>query len=413
MNHMNVVVVGHVDHGKSTVIGRLLADTDSLPEGKLEDLREFCKSKARSFEYAFLTDALREERAQGITIDTSRLFFKTTQRNYQIIDAPGHFEFLKNMISGAARADAAFLTIDAKEGITENTLRHAYMLSFLSIQQIAILINKMDLVDNREDVFLSLASEIKKYLASHSVYPKYFIPISAYLGENIARASKQITWYVGPTVLEALDSFKLGLSVDSKPFRLAVQDLYDDVIVGRVSSGTLKVGDEVVAFPGNKRANIKSILGTKNFVAISGQSIGITLNGQIKVKRGDILCSARETLPLTLQELYGNLIWLGQKPLNIGQTCTIKLGTQRCLAKLEEIFRCLHSRNLHRSEAHKKQIQQNEVATCRFSLSSQISFDVGSEFIDSNRFVLVDNHCIAGGGLIIDHSTMPEITTTN
>ncbi|HLU69896.1 MAG TPA: GTP-binding protein, partial [Fibrobacteria bacterium] len=144
---MDIVIVGHVDHGKSTVIGRLLADTNSLPEGKLEGIREYCARNARPFEFAFLLDALKDEQAQGITIDTARTFFKSDTRDYVIIDAPGHIEFLKNMVTGAARAEAAVLVIDAKEGVQENSKRHGYLLSMLGIKQIVVAVNKMDLVD--------------------------------------------------------------------------------------------------------------------------------------------------------------------------------------------------------------------------------------------------------------------------
>src|SRR3990172_11345962 len=150
---MNIVFVGHVDHGKSTVIGRLLVDTGSLPEGKLEQVRENCERNSKPFEYAFLIDALKDEQAQGITIDSARVFFKTKKRDYIIIDAPGHIEFLKNMITGASRAEAALLVIDAQEGVQENSRRHGYMLSMLGIKQVAILINKMDLVAWDEEIF--------------------------------------------------------------------------------------------------------------------------------------------------------------------------------------------------------------------------------------------------------------------
>ena len=156
---LSFVIVGHVDHGKSTVVSRLLADTNSLPEGKLEAIRASCARNSKPFEYAFLLDALKDEQAQGITIDISRTFFHTENRNYTIIDAPGHIEFLKNMITGAAHAEAAFLTIDAKEGIQENSRRHGYMLSMLGIKQFYVLINKMDLVDYSEQVYKDISLE--------------------------------------------------------------------------------------------------------------------------------------------------------------------------------------------------------------------------------------------------------------
>ena len=160
---MNIVIVGHVDHGKSTIIGRLLADTGSLPEGKLEDVKEMCRRNSKPFEYAFLLDALKDEQAQGITIDSARCFFNTEKRNYIIIDAPGHIEFLKNMVTGAARAEAALLVIDAKEGVRENSKRHGYLLSMLGIKQITVLVNKMDLAGYSQDRFEEIEKSIESF----------------------------------------------------------------------------------------------------------------------------------------------------------------------------------------------------------------------------------------------------------
>ena len=203
---MNIVIVGHVDHGKSTVIGRLLADTDSLPQGKLEQVREMCRRNSKPFEYAFLLDALKDERSQGITIDAARCFFKTAKRDYLIIDAPGHIEFLKNMITGASRAEAALLVIDANEGVRENSRRHGYMLKMLGIKQVAVLVNKMDLAGYSEEVFKSIEAEYRIFLEEIGIQAKSFIPVSAMQGDNIASQSSNMTWYTGRTVLEELDA---------------------------------------------------------------------------------------------------------------------------------------------------------------------------------------------------------------
>ena len=210
LKKMNIVIVGHVDHGKSTVIGRLLADTNSLPKGKLEAVRELCRRTAKPFEYAFLLDALKDERSQGITIDTARCFFQTQKRKYIIIDAPGHIEFLKNMITGASRAQAALLVIDAHEGIRENSLRHGYMLAMLGIKQIAVLVNKLDLIEpsRRREVYENIKSEYERFLEKIELRPASFIPVSAAESYNISSKCPQMPWYGGPTVLEALDAFE-------------------------------------------------------------------------------------------------------------------------------------------------------------------------------------------------------------
>src|SRR3989344_4305461 len=224
---MNIVIVGHVDHGKSTLVGRLLADTHSLPEGKLQAVKKECERTGKPFEYAFLLDALSDEQDQGITIDTARSFFKTAKRDYIIIDAPGHIEFLKNMISGAARAEAAALIIDAKEGVRENSRRHGYLLAMLGIRQVVVCVNKMDLVGRSEAHFDEIEKEYRAFLSEISaVSPQHFIPVSAVNGENLATRSAQMPWYKGPTFLVSLDGFKKDPPKNDRPFRMPVQAVY-------------------------------------------------------------------------------------------------------------------------------------------------------------------------------------------
>jgi bifunctional enzyme CysN/CysC len=218
-----IVIVGHVDHGKSTIIGRLLSDTGSLPEGKLEQVKETCRRNSRPFEYAFLLDALKNEQKQGITIDMARCFFKTKKRNYLIIDAPGHIEFLKNMVTGAARAEAALLVIDANEGIKENSKRHGYILSMLGVKQIAVIVNKFDLVEYSRDVYEQIKEEYSKFLENIGVKPLSFIPASGRLGDNMIEKSPSIPWFDGPTILEQIDLFIQKPEKENQPFRMPVR----------------------------------------------------------------------------------------------------------------------------------------------------------------------------------------------
>ena len=284
---MNIVFVGHVDHGKSTVIGRLLADTNSLPEGKLEQVRKNCEKNAKPFEYAFLLDALKDEQSQGITIDVARCFFKSERRDYIVIDAPGHIEFLKNMVTGAARAETAFIVIDAKEGVRENSKRHGYLLSMLGVKQFSVIVNKMDLINFDENIFQQVKTEYTDFLSELNLEPVSYIPVSAMNGDNITGPSKNLLWYKGHSVLEQLDSFK-GEEVDEKySFRFPVQDIYkftgsdDDrrIIAGTVQSGSVKIGEEVVFLPSGKKSSIKSIEAFNTDVqteASAGQAVGFT-----------------------------------------------------------------------------------------------------------------------------------------
>ncbi len=220
-----IVIVGHVDHGKSTLVGRLLHDTDSLTDGGLAQLRAISDKRGLELEWSFLLDALQIERDQGITVDTAQIWFSTARRRYVIIDAPGHKEFLRNMVTGASRAEAAVLVVDAKQGLLEQSRRHAYLLHLLGISQVAVAVNKMDLVDFDQLRFDAVRTEVQTYLAGLGIKAQAVIPISAQHGDNIVAGSAVMPWYRGPTVVEALDAFgPRALPVD-RPLRFPVQDV--------------------------------------------------------------------------------------------------------------------------------------------------------------------------------------------
>jgi bifunctional enzyme CysN/CysC len=407
---MGIVIVGHVDHGKSTIIGRLLADTGSLPEGKLEQIKDLCARTAKPFEYAFLLDALKDERAQGITIDAARVFFRTPKRRYLILDAPGHVEFLKNMVTGAARAEAALLVLDAGEGIQENTRRHAYLLSMLGVRQIAVVVNKMDLVGSRKEAFDAFARDLGAFLGSIGLEPAAIIPVIGREGDNLATRSAAMSWYTGPTVLEVLDAFRSqGEAVDG-PFRMPVQAVFkftndgDDrrIVAGTIDSGRLRVGDEVVFHPSGKRTRVKS-LEAFNRVAPSvvgaGESAGFTLAQQIYVQRGELATLAHEPQPVTATRVRTSIFWLGTRPLEVGRSYTLKLGTSRVSVHLEHIERVLDASTLD-AVTDRTAVLRNEVAECVLKLRQPIAFDRATDLAATSRFVLVDNFSISGGGVV-------------
>jgi sulfate adenylyltransferase large subunit len=407
---MGIVIVGHVDHGKSTIIGRLLADTGSLPEGKLEQIKDLCARTAKPFEYAFLLDALKDERAQGITIDAARVFFRTPKRRYLILDAPGHVEFLKNMVTGAARAEAALLVLDAGEGIQENTRRHAYLLSMLGVRQIAVVVNKMDLVGSRQEDFDAFARDLGGFLGSIGLEPAAIIPVIGREGDNLATRSATMSWYTGPTVLEVLDAFRSqGEAVDG-PFRMPVQAVFkftndgDDrrIVAGTIDSGRLRVGDEVVFHPSGKRTRVKS-LEAFNRVAPSvvgaGESAGFTLAQQIYVQRGELATLAHEPQPVTATRIRTSIFWLGTRPLEVGRNYTLKLGTARVSVHLEHIERVLDASTLD-AVTDRTAVLRNEVAECVLKLRQPIAFDRATDIAATSRFVLVDNFNISGGGVV-------------
>ena len=406
---LRIVIVGHVDHGKSTLIGRLFHDTHSLPDGKIEQIRKACETEGMEFEFAFLLDALLEEQEQNITIDTTQLPFRTALREYVIIDAPGHKEFLKNMITGAASADAAILLIDANEGIQEQSKRHAYLLSLLGIKQVVVAVNKMDLVGFSQEVFDSICAEYTIFLKKLGIVPQQFLPISAKLGHNIAEPSPAMHWFQGPTILGALDQFENPELPEGLPLRLVLQDVYrfDErrILAGRIEAGRLAVGEELVFFPDRKRSRIKTIekwgAAHPPQSAGAGESVAITLEEQIFVERGQI-ASHPGTGPAAGCELHASLFWLGNEPLAVNQPFPLKLGTQSVEARVVEILHVLDSSTLEPLPGSRRTLEKNEVANVRIRTRKPIAYDRHDRIGGTGRFVVFSGKRIGGGGIVLE-----------
>lgn len=406
--NLNIVIVGHVDHGKSTLLGRLYADTGSLPDGKLEKVQAICRQQGKEFEYAFLFDAFLEEQEQGITIDTARTFFMWKGRHYIIIDAPGHKEFLKNMISGAARAEAALLLIDALEGVKEQSKKHGYLLSLLGVRQFAVVVNKMDLVGYRQDVFEGIEKEYREFLAQFGAVPERIIPVSAKMGDNIANRSGTMPWYQGPTVLDTLSLFKKETARPEQPLRFPVQDVYKfdarRIIAGRITAGRLKIGDHLVFSPSNKRANIRSIEAFNVEPVLTGaeagQSVGITLDEQIFVERGEV-ATHQEQLPLVSTAFKANLFWLGKQPLEQGRRYLLRVATREVECEVAAIHRIIDTMDLNQQSGSNK-VARNQVGELTLRTKAPVAFDLSASFEATGRFVLVDDYDIAGGGIVTE-----------
>jgi len=411
-SHLNIIVAGHVDHGKSTLIGRLLVDTNSLPDGKLDQIKAMCERNSKPFEYAFLIDALKDERTQGITIDSARVFFKTAKRHYIIIDAPGHIEFLKNMVTGASRAEAALLVIDASEGVQENSRRHAYMLSMLGIRQIAVAVNKMDLVGYRKDVFDAIVKEYLKFLVSLGIHSACFIPVSGLNGDNIASRSDLMKWSTGVTILDVLDGFENATAQPNRPFRMPVQDVYKftryndtrRIIAGTITSGSLRPDDEVIFYPSGKKSRIKTIEAFNTPVppiVTVGFATGVTLQEQIYVTRGEIVTKVGEQQPNVTSRMRVSLFWMAKQPMIVGKQYILKLASARVPIQIKKLAKIIDASDL--SVLHQqKTIERHQVAECVLSLSRAIAFDCAKEDAAMGRFVIVDEYEIAGGGIILE-----------
>src|SRR4051812_3250652 len=405
---LKIVIVGHVDHGKSTFVGRLLHDTGNLPEGKLEQLQSIAERRGVPFEWANLMDALQSERDQNITIDTAQIWFQTQKRQYVIIDAPGHKEFLKNMVTGAANAEAALLLIDANEGVQEQSRRHGYLLNLLGIRQIAVLVNKMDLQNYSEDRFHQIEREYRGFLKTIGVQPKIFLPIAAKHGDNIATLSANMPWWKGTTVLDTLDDFKVSDLPKDQPLRMPIQDVYrfDErrILAGRVESGSIKVGDRLIFSPSNKSSVVKTIErwnAPSRDTASAGESIGITLTEQIFVERGAV--AALETAPpYELTRFKARLFWLGRAPFRKGKLYKLKLATQEVDCEIESIEKVIDASTLETVSRKEKElfVGRHEVGELTLRTKRPVAFDAHSEIVPTGRFVIVDGFEVSGGGIV-------------
>ena len=403
---LKIVIVGHVDHGKSTLIGRLFYDTGSLPEGKYEQLKAAAERRGVPFEFANLMDGLQQERDQNITIDTAQIWFRTEKRQYVIIDAPGHKEFLKNMVTGAASAGAALLLIDAHEGVQEQSRRHGYLLKLLGIEQVVVVVNKMDLVDWSQSTFEQVERDYRAFLKPLGVVPERFVPIAARHGDNVAAKSPNLAWFLGPTVLEALDEFQVPAKPTEKPLRFPVQDVYRfdhrRILAGRVESGTLTVGDELLFQPGGKKSRVRTIerwSAPETATATAGESIGITLEDQLFVERGHVASLAKEA-PVSSQEFHASLFWMGRAPLVTGKRYKLKLATQEVEAEVKAIESVIDASTLAASGAGRDAVNRNDVAELLIRTRTPVVFDAYDRIVETGRFVLVDNLDVAGGGII-------------
>jgi bifunctional enzyme CysN/CysC len=404
---LRVVIAGHVDHGKSTLIGRLLHDTGTLGPERVTAVEAMSKKRGMPFEWSFLIDALQSERDQGITIDTAEVQFRTARRRYVLIDAPGHAEFLKNMVSGAAGADAALLLVDAREGTLEQSRRHALILGLLGITQVVVAINKMDLVDYDQARYQAVTDEISAYLNSVGIIPWVVVPLAARHGENIVTRSGLMPWYEGPSLVEALDGLEAAPAPTDRPLRLPVQDVYkfDDrrIVAGRIESGTLKVGQTLRFAPSGKVARIATIenwpAAADQTIAKAGEAVGLTLDPPIFVERGQIATLA-EAAPPTATRIKLRLFWLAREPLRPGARLTLRLATAEHTVTVERIDHVVEVHTLETRTA--ELVRRNETAEIEVVGRTAIAFDRHADLPGTGRGVLIDGYDVVGGVTILD-----------
>jgi bifunctional enzyme CysN/CysC len=404
---VKIVFVGHVDHGKSTLIGRLLEDTGSLPEGKIEALRASCQAQGQRFESAFLLDALAEEQQQNVTIDTTQIQFRSGRRDYVIIDAPGHEEFLKNMITGAASAEAAVVVIAADEGAREQSRRHGQLLSLLGIRQVIVAVNKMDLANYSESTFREIEKAYGEFLQTLGLKAAAFVPISARAGMNIvSNGDPAIVWFEGPSLLQAIDKLEAAESAAQQPLRFPIQDVYRvenrRVLVGRIESGTVRVGDQLLFSPHHKTARLATIErwpASSAESASAGESIGITLRDHIFIERGHV-ASHEVDSPIESNRVYAKVFWIGREPLRVGARYRLKLVTQNVECEAVAVGNVIDAAMLDAGPTGRAELHANEVGEVTLQTRAPLVLDNYDRIPAMGRFILADASDLVGGGII-------------
>jgi len=402
---LSIVIAGHVDHGKSTMIGRVLFDTGSIPEDKLAAIKVASGAGAEGPDLAFLTDQFQEEREKLMTIDTSQIRFSTSLRDYVIIDSPGHAEFTRNMMTGATRADFGILVVSAADGPEEQTKRHAYILNMLGMKTLAVLVNKMDLAAYSEERFNAVVGETEVFLQRIGTKMLYAIPVSAVKGDNIAKRSKNMRWYKGLTLLSCLDKFKGENLSGGKPLRFPVQDVYEiggeKIFVGRVESGTLRKGDGVLVSTSGERTTVKDIKGFRvsRVSAEEGENIGITLAEERGVLAGSVLSAlARPAVPR--ESFDADIFWLAELPMRAGERFTFRCASQEAECVIEKIEKRIDPSTLETLDEMAGSVGPNEIGKVRIVCSKPVVVEDLAFIPGLGRFVLENDAGVQGAGII-------------
>ena len=404
-SRLKLTFVGHVDHGKSTLIGRLLYDTGSVPPDRMAQIRRISQEQGRDTEFAYLMDHLQEEREQGITIDTAQVFFRTPQREYLIIDAPGHRQFLKNMLTGASQAEVAILMLDANEGVCEQTQRHAFLLTLLGIRQCLVAVNKMDTVGFDEARYEALEEEVMSFFGRIGLEAVAFVPLSAKLGDNVVHPSENMPWYYGPTLLDLVEGISPMPQI-ALPARFCVQDVYNfdgrRIIAGRVETGTLDAEDEVAILPDGGTAEVQSIerFESENTYAEAGECVGLTLPEDCAVRRGHVLCDPEA--PATVTDVLNvQVFWMSPEPMHTGGEYELKIVTQDTRCHVESIRQRIDSSSLDVIAEESATLGETEVAEVTLRTDSPVAVDLCERTPSLGRVVLELSGTVVGAGIVV------------
>lgn len=410
---LRFTTAGSVDDGKSTLIGRLLYDSKSIFEDQLDSVKATSQKKGdHEVDLAMFTDGLKDEREQGITIDVAYRYFTTPKRKFIIADTPGHVQYTRNMVTGASTANAALLLIDARNGVIEQTKRHSYIASLLQIPHVIVCINKMDLVDYKEERYTEIVEQYKAVASKMMIKDVQFIPISALNGDNVVNPSKNMDWYQGTPLLNALETMKIGSDINKVDARFPVQSVirpqskeFIDYrgYAGKIQSGRLKKHDEVMVLPAGFTSRIKSINQGKDSIeeAFAPMSVAITLEDNIDISRGDMIVPINN-IPEKTQEINAMICWLGDEPYQPRTKFLVQHTSNEQTAMVKDIVYKVDIENLNHLEDD-KEIKMNDIACIRLKSGGPLMVDDFNSNRQTGSFILVNpntNETVAAGMVV-------------
>ncbi len=421
--HLNLVFIGHVDHGKSTTVGRLLYDTKNIDEQTLRKLRQKAEELGKAgFEFAFVMDNLKEEQERGLTIDLAHKKFETEKYYFTIIDAPGHRDFIKNMITGASQADAAVLVVAANDGVMAQTKEHVFLSKTLGVSQLIIGVNKMDMVNYDQKRFEEVKEQVSKLLKSVGYKPEeiQFIPMASLKGDNVVEKSSNMSWYTGPTLLEAINNLKEPEKPIDLPLRIPIQDVYNItgigvVPVGRVETGVVKVGDKVIAVPGREG---KGVLGEVKSIemhheqlqkAEPGDNIGMSIRGFGKndIARGDVI-GHTDNPPTVAEEFTAQIVVLNHPSvITVGYTPVFHIHTAQVACRFEKIDKKLNPATGETLQENPDFIKNGDAAIVTLKPVQPVVIEKQKDIPHMSRFAIRDMGQTVAAGMCIDLKEKP------
>ncbi len=416
---LRFITCGSVDDGKSTLIGRLLYDSKMIFEDQLSAIVKDSKkvgTQGDNLDLALLVDGLSSEREQGITIDVAYRFFSTDKRKFIIADTPGHEQYTRNMVTGASTADVAIILIDARKGILTQTRRHSFIVNLLGIKNIIVAINKMDLVEYKEEVFESIKKSYEELADELGIQNRYYIPVSALKGDNIVDRGDNISWYSGDTLFNLLDTIDISSSTKEENFRFPVQyvnrpNLDFRGFCGTVASGSVKVADEITILPSGKTTKVKHIIdaGETSEInrAFAPMAITITTQDEVDIGRGDMIVHTKN-MPRVSNSLKVMVVWMDEEPMVLDKTYDIKISSSVVSASFKHINYKIDVNSYKRVQVN--ELELNDIASCKILLTRPIAVDSYQINRQTGSFIIIDratNNSV-GAGMIVSVSRREE-----